>query len=1001
MSVTHFSERAVVLSTPIQFIGSQRPENNSLADEKIGQIRDNFFSHSCLPNLLGGIAGSLVTKHPLPFLVGLSTCFPPVFAQQRVGGEFQVNTYTTGIQTLPSVSSLSNGGFLVAWEDSSKDGSGYGIFAQIFNATGAKVGSQFQVNTYTTADQFAPSVSSLSNGDFVIAWEDDSALDGSYYGIFAQIFNATGVKVGSQFQVNTYTPQSQQQASVSSLSNGDFVVAWHDNSSLDGSGYGIFAQIFNATGAKVGSQFQVNVYFTGNQLYPSTSSLSNGDFVVAWEDQSGEDGSGYGVFGQMFSATGTNVGGQFQVNTFTPGNQYRPSISSLSNGNFVVAWYDDSGLDGSGFGVFGQMFNATAIKVGGQYKIGSQFQVNTYTTGNQSYPLISSLSNGEFVICWNDQSGEDGSGNGVFGQLFDPTGAKVGSQFQVNTHTTGNQGYQSIASLSNGDFVVAFADDSGYDGNSSGVFGQIFDATVVPFTSASAATLPLTSGATTQVTPISSGSIATTVGATTFTGSTQSSSSTTTAQTTTSKASNTGSAATSSTGGSKSIPWLWPLIGAAGGVSCIGLSLTSYFLYKKRSSYRQEKGVSSEELGSINTHASSLSPEREEGYTKIGKRYELIKKITRDDAPRLLRQTGIQVHFPDRKFKTEVLIGSGNFGKLRIARNIETQEFVAVKKVKGTNEIEQSRNEGAIQAQLIGKPNILPILDFVESLSSNKEPVLYQFMLLAGFGNGEELQAHLNARESIQSPVILHVAQGLANGLYHMHKAGIYHLDIKLSNLVLDMKGELFIIDFGCAKEFKDGQIDGSAIGDSRYFSPERLNRGRQRAQGVGIDPIAADKVDAWALGLTILELATGNYPFDQCDIMEKYRKWDSAYFQEKLDGIDFLQQQGSLNDIVRELLDVDPDKRLSVKDARSRLRRLQSFAGKEEQEDFFVNLKQETIIGKRKSVLRDQDENYGNVYYSKHKNAELLDYQGTVNEFSKKPGVPKNEYSKTPSFLG
>ncbi len=101
--------------------------------------------------------------------------------------------------------------------------------------------------------------------------------------------------------------------------------------------------------------------------------------------------------------------------------------------DFVITWQDDSGEDGNGTGVFGQIFNATAAKVG------NEFQVNTYTTGNQGSPTVSSLSNGNFVVTWTDDSGEDGSAWGVFGQIFNATGAKVGSEFQVNTHTTGNQ----------------------------------------------------------------------------------------------------------------------------------------------------------------------------------------------------------------------------------------------------------------------------------------------------------------------------------------------------------------------------------------------------------------------------------------------------------------------------------------------------------------------------------------------------------------------------------
>ena len=62
-----------------------------------------------------------------------------------------------------------------------------------------------------------------------------------------------------------------------------------------------------------GAEFQVNSYTTGYQGFPAVASDENGNFVVAWS--SGQDGSGFGVFGQRFSAAGLPQGGEFQVNS--------------------------------------------------------------------------------------------------------------------------------------------------------------------------------------------------------------------------------------------------------------------------------------------------------------------------------------------------------------------------------------------------------------------------------------------------------------------------------------------------------------------------------------------------------------------------------------------------------------------------------------------------------------------------------------------------------------
>ena len=53
------------------------------------------------------------------------------------------------------------------------------------------------------------------------------------------------------------------------------------------------------------------------------TALSDGGFVVTWTSD-GQDGSGYGVYGQRYSSTGAAVGSEFQVNTATLHDQLRP-----------------------------------------------------------------------------------------------------------------------------------------------------------------------------------------------------------------------------------------------------------------------------------------------------------------------------------------------------------------------------------------------------------------------------------------------------------------------------------------------------------------------------------------------------------------------------------------------------------------------------------------------------------------------------------------------------
>jgi len=121
-----------------------------------------------------------------------------------VGNEFQVNTYTNKSQANSSVAALSGDGFVVTWQSDAQDSSSYGVYGQLFNSSGNKVGTEFQVNTYTNSSQGWPSAVGLSGGGFVVTWQS-GGQDGSDNGVMGSSFNSSGNKVGTEFPVNTYT----------------------------------------------------------------------------------------------------------------------------------------------------------------------------------------------------------------------------------------------------------------------------------------------------------------------------------------------------------------------------------------------------------------------------------------------------------------------------------------------------------------------------------------------------------------------------------------------------------------------------------------------------------------------------------------------------------------------------------------------------------------------------------------------------------------------------
>ena len=316
-----------------------------------------------------------------------------------VGSEFQINSHTTGDQISPTVTALNDGGFVVTWAHYLA-GAGYGISAQRFAADGSAMGEEFQVTSDFDHGHRYPSVSALEDGGYVVVWQT-SGKDGwggrHSYGIYGQRFGVDGSAVGDEFLVNTYTRFSQEYAFVTGLKDGGFIVGWQSSGHQDGDDYGIFAQRYGADGSTVGGEFQVNSYTDYAQRSPSIAALEDGGFVITWESW-GQDGSAYGIYGQRYAADGSAVGGEFQVSTSTTLHQWYSSVTAASDGGFVVTW---SSYDDSEGGVFGQRYAADGSM------IGEEFRVNDATAGDQraysakwGATTLATLADGRLVATW-------------------------------------------------------------------------------------------------------------------------------------------------------------------------------------------------------------------------------------------------------------------------------------------------------------------------------------------------------------------------------------------------------------------------------------------------------------------------------------------------------------------------------------------------------------------------------------------------------------------------
>jgi hypothetical protein len=417
---------------------------------------------------IGLQTGNYLVVNPLPFPTPTPTPTPSPSPTPVPIGEFRINTTTANYQITPTIAMDNSGNFVITWASQIQDGSATGLYAQKLNSAGVAVGSEFKVNTYTTDNQYNPIAAMDSNGNFVITWIS-SGQDGNLYGTYAQRFNSSGVAQGAEFKVNTYTTNDQKFSDVAMDSDGDFVVTW-ESVGQDGSLYGIYAKRYNSSGAVQGAEFKVNTYTTGNQSKPSIAMDSAGDFVITWYSNL-QDGNGTGIYAQRYNAAGVVQGAEFKVNTYTTGAQASPNIAMDNSGNFIISW-DSYGQDGSGNGVYAQRYNAAGVPQG------AEFKVNAYTTADQRFACADMDSSGNFIITWSSEN-QDGNLYGIYGQRYNSTGVVQGSEFKVNAYTTGHQRTSMVAMDIDGDFVITWYSDN-QDGSSYGVYAKRYNSEGTP-----------------------------------------------------------------------------------------------------------------------------------------------------------------------------------------------------------------------------------------------------------------------------------------------------------------------------------------------------------------------------------------------------------------------------------------------------------------------------------------------------------------------------------------
>ena len=376
------------------------------------------------------------------------------------GTGYDATLVSSGFEQLyPVIAALSGGGYVVSWVPVGQDGSGYGVYAQRYDSNGVAPGQEARVNTTTVGDQFWPVITGLADGGYVIAWMSD-LQDGSEFGIYAQRYNASGAAVGGETRANTYTANAQSFPTIAALNDGGYVIAWEsEGQDPPGNGYpfastGIYAQRYNANGAAVGNETQINTTTAFGQSSPAITALSDGGYVVAWQS-SGQEIEGAGIWSQRYDVNGAPVGVETHVNTQTISDQIDPAITGLSNGGYVVVWY--GGEYGASAAISARRYDASGAPVG------VQTRVDTTTADVDVLPAVTALSDGGYVVTWSSTGLGPWSLNA---QRYDANGTPVGSELLLNSPSISGyvQPSPAVAALAGGGYAAVWHHKGKIDG---------------------------------------------------------------------------------------------------------------------------------------------------------------------------------------------------------------------------------------------------------------------------------------------------------------------------------------------------------------------------------------------------------------------------------------------------------------------------------------------------------------------------------------------------------
>ena len=408
---------------------------------------------------------------------------------------FRINTSTHDEQTEPTVAVLRDGRIVVAWSDNSNIQDvtqGRDVRARVIDAAGPGASLDFKVNTeapvatfFNNRSQFTPDVVALPGGGFSIAYTDTQVTSDTAFRSTTALrsFDAAGTATGPQRLVfpaadpagnNTVFPGP---VSLIALNNGSLAftgttsVNWVLPFDPDRK---LMMNILSPTG-DLGTLFSGAGDVTGDQIKPELARLSNGNIAVAYLSNEGGLFYQYDLRIQIRTPSGTAVGSEIVVPSRNPfsNTDMAYSITALNNGHFVVTWHqpvtNDERLAGQTTDILARIYNANGTPVG------TEIAVHPADGVGQIKPIVAAQPDGSFLIVWEEDAGSS-AGNYLRARLFNADGTAAGSIFSL-ADGSGAQRNVDITITNDGRYLVVWQDQATIAGDTDGfaIRGQYVD----------------------------------------------------------------------------------------------------------------------------------------------------------------------------------------------------------------------------------------------------------------------------------------------------------------------------------------------------------------------------------------------------------------------------------------------------------------------------------------------------------------------------------------------